>query len=270
MIRKYIIIALLIFLPTLAQGEENGNNETSTESATPKLEETKWQERIEKSKDFRLAMMKTWKETESLFSFAQNYWNKQKENAIKCKKDLRKSNKLTLFSTKVRCFRNNIVDEKEYWEKHLEYSKIVVGISEESKTNLEKLISDLVDAISAIENGIDTDVYKTEEDLLEAKQNLHSLYRLPVRKALIKSYAERNSTWTSHILVRLNTELEQELSEENINALNEVISCFTSTEPLFEAIPQEEELKSLVSTWITTKKASTACIQQMEDGLELF
>ena len=110
--------------------------------------------------------------------------------------------------------------------KEQQYVESIAGVTDQYKTAAIFHIHNLMEAISTVISAIDVGVYSNKEDLLEAKVNLESHYRLSKRMALTQLRVDRSKTWLSHLMVRLHSVLILGGPEEEVvPKIEETIAC---------------------------------------------
>jgi hypothetical protein len=197
-----------------------------------------WAERIYNTKGFWAGYMNNRKNTASYKEQHLLRREKRAQKRLTCRNDIRHANRDNLLSESMRCFRATLTMELEMLRKEQQYVESIAGVTDQYKTAAIFHIHNLMEAISTVISAIDVGVYSNKEDLLEAKVNLESHYRLSKRTALAQLRIDRSKTWLNHLMVRLHSVLILGGPEEEVvPKIEEAIACLEQKEarifPLF-------------------------------------
>lgn len=151
---------------------------------------------------------------------------KRADHAAECALELRRANRDTKLPTALRCFRGSLAANREFLRSLKNFLYGVPGVSEETKLFVLQPIDDLADALGAGIDGIDTDVFVTIDDLVEARKNLAERYRMPLSAALATMRAEKLAHSLDPLIERVATLRDLEEAAGNDHQWNEVITCF--------------------------------------------
>lgn len=116
---------------------------------------------------------------------------RQWELRTKCREEIRKANRDTIVSKSAQCLRSDLMEELALRRKEKAYLESVPGIDAQILSAYSSAVTALMDAQSAIVDGIDTNVYTSVELLQTAKRKLRDQYRMPYWTALFRLSADR-------------------------------------------------------------------------------
>ena len=196
--------------------------------------EERMKKREERANGFRNAAFKMRKKVNAFKGQREMRKEKRKEHREKCRSDIRRSNKGAKVNTLLRCYRAELTLENELLRKRRLIIEDLPNISETIKVEALSTLDELSDAISAIIDAIDTGVYTSQEELREAKQNLHTQYRQPYWHALMDLRADKMMVWIAHLGTRIDTILAGNYSETVTEQLVLAAACLDEAEVLFE------------------------------------
>lgn len=257
-----------------AQSKAFTGSVTTTESTEPDLtqEEQKelWQERKLRAKDFRAQVLATRRGLELFAEYQEAYLRNRKEHAADCRDSRRRANKNGRFAVAARCYRTDLLIGREFWQKNLQQVENLPGISAAVRLRAITVLTNMIDAIDAIILGIDSDVYSTEEGLIEAKKLLHTGYRAPVSLALSHIRADRTLTWIAHFMTRMLYLIEtEEIQEETFTSLQQNLYCLEIGELFMQEILVEEDYKKANLLLSQSLQHLQTCSVHLRKGYEL-
>ena len=134
--------------------------------------------------------------------FAQRaaYFHTRADNRRTCREDLRRANKTTLMKTLLTCYRNELTSLKDFLGKQKKELQGTAGITPTIRTLAIKKTDLVIDAVGTIIFAIDSGVYGTQEQLLEAKINLYKKYRVPLWDTWMTVRADRTLSWIALLI----------------------------------------------------------------------
>ena len=197
----------------------------------PTAEEEVWQRRFDRAEGFRIIMLQTRRGVELFYSFQKKNTEDLLANRERCREDLRRANRDAQFSTLLHCYQRELVLDRGLHEKKRQYMESIPGISSVLRDQALLAEDAFLPALDALLKGVENDVFTDREDLIEAKKNFHSAYRVPALLAELRVEADRSLTWVAHLLHQLflmtqNTELGPEAFEKT----SEAFTCFEEGE----------------------------------------
>ena len=118
-----------------------------------------------------------------------------------------------------------------------EQARIIdTAAGDDAKANVTDSIAKLIDAISALIQGIDTNVFISEASMREVKKNLRDQYEKPYWTSLLQLRTDRLSRSTSLTIVNVRS-LRDEAPEPLQEDFDQVHACLEGAEEsLLEAI----------------------------------
>lgn len=272
------LLALTCFVMCLgtvsAQNETFTGTVTTTEPTEPPLADESqaelWANRKVRATDFRAQVLATRHGLELLADYEDAYIRNRMEHAADCRAARRKANKDGRFAVTARCYRTALLLEREFWQKHIQQVENLPGIQPNIRTQAMGDITEMIDAIDTIILGIDSDVYRDEEGLVEAKHNLQNRYRGPASLALSKIRADRTLTWISHFMVRMLYLIETEVVEEDtFQKLQQSLYCLEVGEVFMEEILAEEDYKKANLMLSQSLQHLLTCSPYLREGYKL-
>ncbi len=180
------------------------------------------------------------------------YFAKRAQHRRICRDDLRKANKMTLMSTLLRCYRSELSSLKDFAQKQEEIFADISGLIPTIRSQAVKSAKELSDALTTVIFAIDSGVYETKDDVLEAKRNLYRKYQLPLWSNWTMVRADRTLTWIAHLIEKIDrlTEAEKERGLDR-SELSDARSCLTAQEialrPLIQAAAENRGEKLAAS-----------------------
>ncbi|PJA67247.1 hypothetical protein CO157_05775 [Candidatus Peregrinibacteria bacterium CG_4_9_14_3_um_filter_49_12] len=231
----------------VAYAQELPAPETPASPAELSQEELDWEARIARTDGFRISMLQTIRGMELFHAFVEKNRNEVMANRKKCREDLRKANRDTKFATTVRCFGKELQLGKELAEKKQQFAESISGVDELRRAEVLQVTGELLEAMDAVSTGISRDVFRDEDELLEAKKNLHKTYGIPVLLSFSRLEADRTRTWVAHIMVRLLiTTQNTEMGPEAFEKASEALGCYEEAESYLEAVLASERYENAV------------------------
>ncbi len=210
LLRATAVSAGLLCLTPLcfaASGDSTGTGTVMTGSGSsssalkgPEEDKSLISERVARLKGFPEAV-KAWTTPDTQFrEKAATYARKRAELRMECRDDLRRANRDTLVTVLLRCYKNDLVLEREYLEKRRTWLEALPGVAKLTRATVLSRLDLLADAIDTIVYAIDHRVYATQEDLVEARRNLLTRYRLPFWESVTLARADRALTWVARMI----------------------------------------------------------------------
>ncbi len=148
-----------------------------------------------------------------------------RELRVKCREEIRKANRDTIVAKSAQCLRSDLMEELALRRKEKAYVESLPNIDASILSSYAASVTALMDAQSAIVDGIDTNVYSTVELLQTAKRKLRDQYRIPYWTAFFRLSADRLIPWTAWQVDRM----EYLLSEEPETAADLQVACLEET-----------------------------------------
>tara|TARA_Y100000310_G_scaffold333310_1_gene410609 strand:+ start:517 stop:1416 length:900 start_codon:yes stop_codon:yes gene_type:complete len=225
-----LLLSVLLGISVAAHAQEA---EEPAEAPPPELteEEQAWQRRFERAEGFRIKMLQTRRGVEIFYDFRKRNLESIEDNRTKCQEDLRRANRDTTFSTILHCYRRELLLHLELRQKQRQYAESIYGVSEELRVRTLEKLDTLIEALEAVIDGVESDVFRSTEELIEAKKNLHTVYRVPALLAVLQLDTDRSITWVAHLMHRLLTMTQNtELSSDAFSKASETLTCFEEGE----------------------------------------
>lgn len=166
-----------------------------------------------------VAKQKAWDTEKSRHE--QRIW----ELRTKCREEIRKANRDTIVSKSAQCFRSDLMEELALRRKEKQFMESLPGVDAAVLSAYSSAVDNLMDAQSAIVDGIDTNVYSTVELLQTAKRKLRDQYRIPYWTAFFRLSADRLVPWTAWQVGRM----DELLSKEPETAADSQVACLEET-----------------------------------------
>ena len=155
-------------------------------------------------------------------------------------------------STLLRCYRSELSSLKDFAQKQEEIFADISGLIPTIRSQAVKSAKELSDALTTVIFAIDSGVYETKDDVLEAKRNLYRKYQLPLWSNWTMVRADRTLTWIAHLIEKIDrlTEAEKERGLDR-SELSDARSCLTAQEialrPLIQAAAENRGEKLAAS-----------------------
>lgn len=249
-------IAILIIKPSFAESvsETGALLSGSGTLHDPTLE------RSARAEGFIKQMQMTKKETDTLRMQSHDRRLKRIAHSEECRKQMRKENRDSLFSTMLNCLRGDLMFNLDTLRKERSFVEKASGVPDLVQQASLSAIDALSDAITAVIDGIDTGVYASVAELTEAKKNLMEHYRSPYWTAMTRLRTERLQTWIAHLLVQANPILAS-VSEESGALLKIFEICLTQEEKTLNAASAADDRTSAEAELAHAHTALAACIR---------
>lgn len=262
-------VSILLTSPVLAASGELLNAETASGTiVTDGMEERRaiWQERANLLKQGLLRDRKEKAEVQYRSARA-SYAKKRWEHARLCRRDLREANRDTKLATGLRCYRGALTQEREFRKEEKSFVLKAPGVTEEQKFKAFAALDALTDAIGTIIDAVDSGVYERLEDLSEAKQNLHTLYRVKAEEAIRRLRARQLLAWIARMILKTEEAARAEpgKSTERIAAWENVLNCFLESE---EGTENALEDANTLTPWKSFTLHLRTCSENLTDILE--
>lgn len=228
-----ILISAFILLPSVSFAQES----VSHSSSEPAI--------VTEDREFRLRgfadSIDAGKTADEQFAERRAAYLKKRADARSaCRDDIRRSNKATLVKTLLQCYRAELVSLKDFLAQQKETVQNTAGLIPVVRSAALTRISALDDAARAIIFAIDSGVYGSKDDILEAKQNLYKKYEVPLADAWLTVRGDRTLTWIAFMLTRLDQLIAQEHAVNlNRSGLTDARAC---------VVTQETALRPLLKT----------------------
>lgn len=156
----------------------------------------------------------------------------------KCREELRKANRDTIAAKAQQCYRSDLMEELSLRRKELQFVAALPAVDPAFAAAYREATEALMDAQSAVVDGIDTNVYASVEALEKAKLKLRDQYRVPYWTALFRLSADRLVPWAAWQVDRMDRLLSGEPETEAgmvVGCLEEAVnSAFLARSSAFE------------------------------------
>ncbi len=229
-----ILLSVPAFLGNSAHAETTGTGSSletgSGTAAAPPVVDTGAlllrQERHLRMQRFRAQAIASRAKQEEHRSSRESLRAKQEEHRGGCHLALGVATRADKFPAALRCYRGALTLDLESLRKERTFIEQMPGVSEERRSTALQRMEELIGALLALIEGIDTDVLQSVEDLKETKKNLLLRYRLPFWLAMDHLRAERLLGWLAHAGDRLENVIEREtLTGEIASLVTEATAC---------------------------------------------
>lgn len=198
-------------------------------------ERLKWAMRLNRTSGFWASFMNNRKTTKAFVEQHAIRREKHKEKRLQCRNDVRRANRDNLLSETSQCFKATLTMDLEILRKQQIYVEDIPGVSDQYRTAALFHIQNLMKAISTVVEAIDAGTFSNKEELLDAKVNLESHYRLAKRSAMTKLRIDRSKTWLEHLMIRLHAVLIYEgIPAKIVPKIEETIACLEQKELLLD------------------------------------
>ncbi len=138
------------------------------------------------------------------------FFRKRAQARAVCRDDIRRANKTTLLKTLLRCYMAELTLTREYLARQKELLTALAGLSSPVRSSAIDRVDLSLDAVDTLVFAINSGVYETREDLLEAKTNFHAKYEVPLAEAWLTVRADRALTWTAQLIAEIDALQTQE------------------------------------------------------------
>lgn len=203
---------------------------------------SRWKkDREKRTADFRTNVLLFKKKERPYWEGTDALYKRRSELRQQCRDDLRKANRDQKFPTILRCYRAELGEYQPFLKRQYAYYSELPGIDVQTRRDLLVQHKRLSDAVDAILYGIDSDVYSSGDELLEAKKNLRELYQTPVWEWLSRARASRDVTWIAEVLQKADTAMAEEktLLSEVRPGWNAPLRCLMEKEVQLRTITDE-------------------------------
>lgn len=144
-----------------------------------------------------------------------------------CAELIRRANRDTLLKTALQCFRSHLMLELSLLRSIEQVSALTLDVAEHETFSIT--LRARRDAILALRDAIDADLFERMEDLEQAKNNLAERYSLPYWEASSRLRLLRNLSWVRLSAATVRTLMEKGLMPEEEQTLLETTHCFRAT-----------------------------------------
>lgn len=226
-----------------------------------------WNTRREEIRGFRTAILSARKEEMAHATQQTLRREKRAEFLLQCKKDIRAANRDTLFKETLRCFRGLVVGDMEIIRKEQQAIATRAALPANQKSAADSVLQQMMDALTTVTSAIDAGVYRTKEDLQEAKKNLHEKYRAPILDTMIAVRLTRRDQWITLLLVNLRDNMDAEtLPEPVMQTMNDAIACLEQKQVMIRsAVPGKRS-----ETLRTSALELQVCIGKITEANSLY
>jgi hypothetical protein len=188
---------------TTATGSGSAAAGSSSMGPYPAESALQVQIRLDRTKDFHLKYLQS-KKDEALFREKEAaFRKKQAAYRAQCRDDLRRANRDAYFVTLLRCYKGDLGLERDELSKQRDALATMAGLSPAVRINARNRLDLLTDAMDTVVLAIDSEVYESPDDLLEARQNLLQKYRKPWWDAIAAVRADQTLTWTQYLITQI-------------------------------------------------------------------
>jgi len=231
-------LATLSFLSPVLALAQTGTGTLIEQGATV------WEERETRIEGFSSATSAFQKAEAAFVTQEKNRRQKLNDHRRDCTEAIRKANRDTKFSVTLSCYRTDLTLIRDIIEKQKEYIEDVPGVTEVVRTQALTSGAKLLDAIATIMQAIEAGVYTTENDLLEAKNNLLTKYRIPYADTLLFVRIDRTETWIVRLLVQLHSYIQEVTETSDLNQISAVMQCFEDADATVKSILLDRSAES--------------------------
>ena len=256
-----ILIALLITTPTLAFAEESS---TGSSSSTVTESDALRADRTARVKDFTDSVEKA-KMLDAQFNERRaTYFRKRAQSRAACRDEIRRANKTTLMKTLLTCYSAELTALQEFVGKQKDELQGTAGLTSTIRSLATTRVDLLSDAIGTVLFAIQSGVYTSQQDLMEAKHNLTQKYALPAWDTWMMARADRELTWIAQMIKDLDAMSAQETAAGmQRSELSDARSCLTTQETALRPLIKPETADRAV-TLGTVIAAAQLCIGKMQ------
>ncbi len=219
MLRHTLLASALLLLPAAASAASGDMLSGSGASAAIEWEgdresETVQSQREDRAATLRLDLVQDRKADAQFRQRTAAFVRKRAELRRDCREDLRRSNRDTRLPVLLRCTRADIALEREQLSKTHERVQALPGPSDTIRSAALSRVDILADALDTVMFAIDSGVYRSSEDLMEARKNLLQRYRVPLADALVSLRADRAGALAGALILRVDAARNAELTEK--------------------------------------------------------
>jgi len=273
-----IAVSLLFSSPAFAQ--ETGTGEAITgsgantgsgvdlealEAARLELERLQRLDRLDRVRNFRTAIFTARSRREEYRQKRTEMRQQRRDNRIRCRFDMRRSNRDTKYDTAERCYRAELTLNLEYLRKQRPYIEGIPNINEQIRADALAEVDRLIEAISSVIDAIDIGLYASVEELQEAKEGIYEQYRKPKWLAVLYLRANRFDLWNQQLIDRIETILEEETGLPDLSAdfLEESRICLEGSQTLYQSALNMELYEGAKNTMSQAHVELRSCISML-------
>lgn len=169
------------------------------------------------------------------------YADTKAEHGTNCFMELRRANRDAKLPVAVRCYRGSLTANTEFLRALKTFVYGVPGVTEETKLGALQPLDALIDAIGVTVDAIDSDVFTSEEQLIETKKNLAAKYRVPLQSALDQLRIEKLAASIDPLILRIDEASDEEVLLGETNGWDTVASCLEDVQVAL-LFPEQEPL----------------------------
>lgn len=191
------------------------------------------------------------------------YAETKAEHATSCFIELRRANRDTKLSTATRCYRGSLTVNREFLRVLKTFVYGVPGVQEPGKLHTLQSLDALIDAIGVTVDAIDSDVFTSEDQLIETKKNLAAKYRVPLSEALDGLRIEKLAASIDPLVERIDEARDEEEALKEETGWDAVATCFEDVQvallfPKQEPLTLAEARKELETCFLSLDAEETA------------
>ena len=169
------------------------------------------------------------------------YAETKAEHATSCFMELRRANRDTKLSAATRCYRGLLTANREFLRALKTFVYGVPGVKEETKLSALQPLDSLLDAIGVTVDAIDSDVFLSQEQLIETKRNLAARYRVTLLSALSELRVQKLAASIDPLIERIDEARDEEGALQEETAWDTVATCFEDMQVAL-LFPEQEPL----------------------------
>lgn len=177
------------------------------------------------------------------------------EQRTACREAIRKANRDQRMGKVAQCQRALLMLDMNMLRKQSDYISILPFVDAQLKETATGAIANLESAEMTIVDGIDTQLFTQEAQLIAARNNLRVTYREPVWMALMKIRIDRELTNIIFISKLLNERSDVEISTH----LLPIAQCLESTKSSIEMAKNASDRMSAGAEWAVAKAKAAEC-----------
>lgn len=231
----------------------SGSGSTASGSTVESQELIK--DRAARAKDLRARILKGKKAEAEFLVQRAAFRKKRAELRRDCRDDLRRANRDTKFSTLQRCYRSDLTLERDFFLDERMYLDALQDVTKSINAAAVDRVNLLVDALNTVLFAIDNNVYHEEADILEARTNLHTRYRVPTWNAVALVRADRALSMLAALII--------DLDAAKLPASQDVRGCLTMNETSLRLLLEHGTANAAdEATQILPKVV--VCVQQLD------
>lgn len=194
--------------------------------------------------------------------------NKLTDHLIRCRGEIRASNRDTLLPVTLLCLRGQYVIERDALTRERALWEKLPGLTDPVRTTLLQKTDALLEALQTVIDGLDAKVFSTIAQIKDVRKNLLTQYRQPQWTAISQARADEAMTWMAHFLISLRTlTADSSLAADTQAKLAEAMTCLenaeTALKPALEA-QSPDVAREKLTTGLTAARTCTALIQEAQ------